>query len=132
MQQRLRPGLQALGHRVQDVGDLVHPAALLASAGEHVPQRRPSAERAVAAHQARLVETAIAQIAQHGGPGVGALAVAVFDCEQLLHAVLAHADHDQQAQPVVLAKTDRDMHAITEQVGVAVKAQAAGAELLVL
>jgi hypothetical protein len=77
---------------------------------EHVTQRRPRAQRAVADHQPRLVEAAVLEIAHERGPGLGALAVAVLDGEQLLGPVLADADHDQQAEPVVLAQAHRDAH----------------------
>jgi len=121
VEQRLGPRLQSLGQRVQDVGDLVHPAALLARAGKHIAQGGPRPERAVAGHQPRLAQPAVAEVAQDRRPGVGALAVAVLDSEQLLDAVLAHPDDDEQAQPVVLAQAHRDVHPVNEQVGVAVK-----------
>jgi hypothetical protein len=125
VKQRLGAGLQALGKRVQDVGRLVHPALLAARAGVDVPERRPRTQRAVAADELGLVETAIAQVAQDDRPGLGALAVAVLDREQLLDAVLADADDDQQAQLVVLAEAHLDMHAVDEQVRVARELQAA-------
>jgi hypothetical protein len=98
VQQRLGPWLQALAHGVEHVGDLVHPAALFARSGEDVSERRPGTQGAVAGHGLRLVEAAVAQVAQRGRPGVGRLAVAVLDGQQLLDAVLAHPDHHQQAQ----------------------------------
>ena len=110
----------------------MNPAALLPGSGEHVAQRGPRAERAVAGHELRLVQPAVAQIAEHGRPRVLALAVAVLDREQLLLAVLADADHHQQAQLRILAEADADVHAVDEQVGVAVKPQLPGAERGVL
>jgi hypothetical protein len=96
---------------------------LLSGAGEHAPECGPRAERAVAGHELRLVHATVAEIAEHRRPGVFALAVAVLDREQLLAAVLTDADHDQQAQPRVLAETDGHVDAVDEQVGVAVKPQ---------
>ena len=110
----------------------MNPAALLSGAGEHVAQRGPRAERAVAGHELRLVQPAVAQIAEHRRPRVLALAVAVLDREQLLLAVLADADHDQQAQLGILAEPDADVDAVDEQVGVAVEPQLPGAERGVL
>ena len=104
VQQRLRPGLQPLGQRVEDVGDLVHPALLTAGTREHVTQRGPGAQRAVAGYQPRFVEAALLEVAQDDGPRLGALAVAVLDGQQFLDAVLAHPDYDQQAQPVVFTE----------------------------
>jgi hypothetical protein len=46
------------------------PAALLRGVGEHVAERRPRAEGAVAGHQLGAVEAAVAEIAQHGRPGL--------------------------------------------------------------
>jgi hypothetical protein len=66
----------------------MHPARLAACGGEHVPERRPGSERAVADHEPGLVEAARLQIAHHAGPGLGALAVAVLDREQLLGATI--------------------------------------------
>ena len=94
VQQALRPWLQPLGERVEDVRCLVNPAALLRGSGKYVAQCGPRAERAVAGHELRLVHATVAQIAEHGRPRVLALAVAVFDRQQLLLAVLADADHD--------------------------------------
>ena len=110
----------------------MNPAALLSRAGEHVAQRGPRAERAVAGHELRLVHPAVAQIAEHGRPRVLALAVAVLDREQLLLPVLANADHHQQAQLGILAEPDADVHAVDEQVGVAMEPQLPRAERGVL
>src|SRR4051812_43191445 len=99
---------------------------------EDVPERRPRTQRAVADHELGFVEPAVLEIAHDRGPGLGALAVAVLDREQLLDAVLAHTDHDQQAQPIVLAEPDRDMDAVDEQLRVAMKPEAALPEARVL
>jgi putative transposase len=52
---------------------------------------------ALAADELGRVHPAIAEVAHHDGPGLGALAVAVLDRQQFLDAVLSDADHDQQA-----------------------------------
>jgi len=79
-----------------------------------------------------LVEAPVFEVAHGDGPGLGALAVAVLDGQRLLDAVLADADHDQQAQRVVVAEPDRDVDTVDEQVRVAMEPEAAAAELLVL
>jgi hypothetical protein len=132
VQHPLRPRLQPLRQAVKDVRCLVHPAALLPSLGEHVAQRRPGPERAVTDDELRTVQPAALEITQHARPGVGGLAVAVLDRQELLGAVLANADHDQQAQPVVLAQADRHVHAIDEQVRVPAEGQQPLAEPLVV
>jgi len=72
------------------------PAALVAGRREDLVERRPQAQRAVAAGQQRRRQPAIPQ-AQHARPGGAALAVAELHGEELLAAVLARPDHDQQA-----------------------------------
>ena len=97
-----------------------------------VTERGPRAERAVTDHELGLVEPAALQIAEHARPALGALAVAVLDREQLLLAVLAHADHDQQTHLRILTEAHGDMDAVHEQVGVAGEAQVPLAEPLVV
>jgi len=98
----------------------------------HVAQRRPRAQRAVADDQLGRVQPAALHRAQHLGPGLAALAVAVVDRQQLLDPVLAHADHHQQAQPIVLAQAHRHVHAVDEQVRVAHEVQPPRAKARVL
>lgn len=50
---------------------------------------------------------------------LGRLAIAVRDGQQLLDAVLADADHDQQAHLRVLTEPDPDVDSVHKQVGVA-------------
>jgi hypothetical protein len=116
MQQRLGTRLQPFGQRVEHIGGLVHPAALLLGCGEHGAQRGPRAQRSVAGHQLGLAEPAVAQIAQHRRPRVFALAVAVLDGEQLLVPVFADADHDQHAHLGVLAEAHSHVDTVDEQV----------------
>jgi hypothetical protein len=99
-------GLHALGQGSQDVGDLVHPAALLAGGGEHLAERPPQPQRPVADHHHRRAHPAPAQIAQQLRPRIGRLALAVGDGDQLLTAIGAHPDDDQPAQPSLLAEAD--------------------------
>ena len=66
VQQPLGARLQPLGERVEHVRCLVNPAALLPRAGEHVAQRGPRAERAVAGHELRLAHAAV--VADRGTP----------------------------------------------------------------
>jgi hypothetical protein len=131
VQQLLRGRLQTLGQAVEDAGDRVHPARLAPRPGKHVAQRRPRAQRTVADHELGLVGAAVFQIAHHGRPRLGAFAVAVLDSQQLLGVVFADADHDQQAQAVVLTEPNRDMDTVDEPVRVAVEAQRAGAQAFV-
>jgi hypothetical protein len=65
-------------------------------------------------------------------PGLGRLAVAVLDGQQLLLAVVADADHDQQAELVVLAQAYRDMDTVDEKVCVPAEAEMPLAEPLVM
>ncbi len=123
VQQLLGPRLQALGQAVEHVGGLVNPTPLLACFGEHVAQRRPRSERAVADDELGAVQPAALHVAEHARPRVARLAVAVLHGEQLLLAVLAHADHHEQAQLVVLAQAHRHVHPVDEQVGVAAEAE---------
>jgi hypothetical protein len=110
----------------------VNPATLLPGAGEHGAKGRPRTERAITGHELRLVHPPVAQIAEHGAPGVLGLAITVLDRQQLLLAVLADTNHDQQAQLGILAEADADVDAIDEQVRVAVKPQLTRAERGVL
>jgi NAD(P)-dependent dehydrogenase (short-subunit alcohol dehydrogenase family) len=98
----------------------------------HVAECRPRAECAVTDDELRLVRSAGLEIAHQLGPRLGALAVAVLDREELLDAVAADADHDEQAQPVVLTEAHADVDAVDEPVGVPVEAQLALAERGVL
>jgi len=57
--------------------------------------------------QFRDVQAAGLEVAQHDSPRLAALAVAILHSEQLLLAVLANAEHDEQAHAVVLAEAAR-------------------------
>ena len=73
-----------LGLAVDDVPGGVEPAALLARAGEDVPERGPCTQRAVADDELGLVQAAALHAAEHAGPGLGRLAVAILDRQELL------------------------------------------------
>lgn len=79
----------------------MHPASGLDRVGEHVPQRRPEAQGAVAAVDRRRGHATASQVTQHVRPGLGGLPVAVGDRDQLRGAIRADADDHQRAQPVV-------------------------------
>ena len=87
------------------------PAALVPRLREHLPQGRPEAERSVADGEHRRAETAIAEVAQDVGPGVGALTVAELHRQELLAAVGPGADHHQQAAVLYLG-ADAEVDAV--------------------
>ena len=68
-QRLLRGGMRRLRHGAEDVGDFMEPAALLLDLGEHVAQRGPEAERAVAGRQHRGAQAAAHAVAHQVGPG---------------------------------------------------------------
>ena len=108
------------------------PAALLARAGVNVAQRGPRAQGAVTDDQLGLVQATALDVTEHAGPDSVALAVAVLDRQQLLLAVLADADHDQQTHLRVLTETDGDVDPVHEQVGIAGERQQPLAEPVVM
>jgi hypothetical protein len=109
----------------------VEPAALLACSRVDVAQCGPRAPRRSRRRRA-WARFAALEGAEHAGPALGRLAVAVLDREQLLGAVLADADHDQQAKLRVLAEADLDVDPVHEQVRVAAEAEQPPAEPLVV
>lgn len=62
---------------VDDLGDLVNPAPLVAGLRPHVAQRRPEAQRAVTNGQYRDSHAAVAELPQQDGPAVSRLPVVV-------------------------------------------------------
>ena len=60
--------------------------------------QRPQPEGAIADRHERRREAALAQAAQDGGPGLGALAIAEFEREQLLGPVRPGADDHEQTR----------------------------------
>ena len=89
----------------------MHPAPLLAGGGEHLPQRGPEPERAVADGQYRGAHAAPPALAQQVGPGLGRFPIAVDHGDQLLAPVGTHADDDQRAQPG-LVQPHREVHPV--------------------
>ena len=73
----LRAGLCGLGERVEDVGDLVEPAALLAGGGEDVTQRGPEPERSVADGEHWRSHAAALAVPEQVGPRLRRLAVPI-------------------------------------------------------
>jgi hypothetical protein len=71
------------------------------------------------------------QITKHGEPALRALAIAVLDGHELLLAILADADQDQRAQPI-LFEPDPEVDAIGEEVRVPLPLEGPLAELLVV
>ncbi len=62
---------------------------------EHLVERRPQPQRAVATGEQRRGHSPVAEVTQHAGPRRGALAVAKLHGQQLLAAVLAGTNHNQ-------------------------------------
>ena len=131
VQRPLRLPLHALGQRRQYVLGLVHPAALLARAGEDLPERRPEAERPVADGQLGVAHAALAQLPQQLEPGLRVLAVAVLHGHEFLAAVGPDAHQHQAAEPVLL-KAHVEVHAVRPAVAVADRGEAAPPPALVL
>ena len=95
--------LLALGQLVQDVGGLVHPAALAARLRPHFLDRLPEAERAVGDRElGRHRKPAPFEVEEQFPPGLRALAHAVDEADKFLLAFGRGADDDQQALRGVL------------------------------
>jgi len=123
----LRPGMRRLRQRAKYVSDLVEPAALLAGRGEHLAQRAPEPECAVADREHRGPHPAPGAVTQQVRPGLGGLPVAIAQGDQLLTPVRAHPDQHEQAQ-FVLFKADVDVDAVRPQVDEVHSGQIAGGE----
>ena len=80
----------------------MEPTALFSRAGEHLPQRAPEPERAIAHRQDRRTHPTPGAVTQQIRPRLGRLAVAVGERDELLPSVGADTDHDQQAEFVLL------------------------------
>ncbi len=78
------------------------PAALFPALGEHLADPGPEPERAVPDRQGRGRHATAFTAAQQIGPRLGRFPVAVSERDQLLAAVGADADHDQQTQLLLL------------------------------
>jgi hypothetical protein len=80
----------------------VEPAALGRGFGEHLAQRAPEPQRAVADREHRGAHPAALRVPEQVGPGLDRFPVAVGDRDQFLAAISAHPDEHQQAQLVLL------------------------------
>jgi hypothetical protein len=109
--------LGGLGESGEDVGGLVDPAALGAGVREHVAQRAPEAQGAVTNGEHRCPHPAAFEVAQHVGPGLCRLSVAVPDGDQFLGAIDPDTHDDQATQPV-LVETDSEVHPVGPHVHV--------------
>src|SRR5205814_1583091 len=116
----------------EDVGGLVHPAALLACGRPQLAERLPEAKRAVGDGEfGRDRQTSVLQIEQQFTPILRALARAVGKAEQLLLAFRRRADDDQDALLGVF-KTGLQVNAVRPYVDVALGRQIAIPPVLVL
>lgn len=87
----------------------MHPVALLAGAGDTA--RNAAQNPTAPSPTARGADAAAGAVAQQVGPGAGGVALAVGEGNQLLAAVGAHPDDDQQAQ-LVLLQAHADVHPV--------------------
>ncbi len=95
----------------------MEPAPLLPGSGEHRTDRRPEPQRPVTDGEHRRRHTAVLAAAQQVRPRLGRLPVPVGQGDQLLDAVSADPDHDQQAH-LVLLKTDLEVDPVDPHVDV--------------
>src|SRR6266571_9213894 len=102
---------------VKNVGDLVHPATLLAGLGVHLALRGPEARRAVADSHHRCTHPAALEAAQDLGPRLLGLAVPVADRDEFLAPVSANPDQNQAAEAVLL-EPDVEVHPVGPHVHV--------------
>jgi hypothetical protein len=109
----------------------VDPVALVAGGREHVAERRPQPQRAVADRDHRGSHAAPAQIAQQLRPRLGRLAFAVSDRDELLGAVDPHA-HDHQAAQAGLLQADPEVHPVRPDIDVVPVGQVTAAKRLVV
>jgi len=105
----------------------VPPATLLGRVGEHLAQRLPEPERAVADGEHRRGHPAAFAAAQQVSPRLRALPEPVGERDQLLRAVGADTDHHQQAH-LVLLEADLEMDPVDLRVHVVGAGQRTRAE----
>src|SRR5271167_2178195 len=122
----------ALRQLVQDVGGLMDPAALAAGLRPHLLDRLPEAERAVGDRElGRNRKPAPLQVEEQFPPGLGALAHAVNEADELLLALRRGADDDQQALGLVL-QASLHVDAVGPEVDVALGGEIASAPAYML
>ena len=115
-----RLGLHARGKRVQHIGRLVDPTALLPGLRKHFPHRAPKAEAAVPDGQLGIDrEPAVPDVQQQLAPRLFALPVAIGDRDELLRSVPGGAHQHQNALPFVVGvlEPDVEVHAVGPDVG---------------
>lgn len=98
---------------------------------EHVSQCAPESERPVTDREHRSRESSVAQAAEHLGPGVGRLPVAVGQRHQLFRAVGTHPDDHERAEPV-LVQADVEVDPVGPEVDVVETREIAAGPLGVL
>ena len=109
--------MRRLRQRGKHIGLLVEPAPLLPGVREHLAQRLPEPQRAVADGQHRGAHPAAAAVPQQIRPRLGRLPVPVGQRDELLAAVGADPDHHQQAQ-LLLLQPHLEVDAVDPQVDV--------------
>src|SRR5262249_24132300 len=115
----------ALRQLVQDVGGLVAPAALAAGLRPHLLDRLPEAKRAVGDRElGRYRKPAPLQVEEQFPPGLGALAHAVDEADELLLALRRGPDDDEQALGFVV-QASLDVDAVGPEVDVTLGGQIA-------
>lgn len=112
MQLGFSAGLESLRQLVQDVGDLVHPAALLGCFRVDLAQIGPKTQGTVGNGQFGCGKSLLFEVTQPAGPGFDGLLVAIFQSNDLFNVVGPDADDHQASQPVI------KMHSIDPDVGV--------------
>ncbi len=74
----------------------------MAGGGVDLPEGGPQPQRPIADSEQRRRQAALPQVAQDAGPGLRALAVAQAHRQELLGAIVAGPDDDEQAGVLVL------------------------------
>jgi hypothetical protein len=96
MDQLLRFALHALGHFIQDVNRLMHPATLLSDGAIFFLQSDPEAKRTVTDGQLRRSGQSLAfELPKQFPPGLTAFAITVDHSQQFFGAILGGSDQDQ-------------------------------------
>jgi hypothetical protein len=109
-------GLKAFGRFVEPVRGVMHPAALLFAFRPDLSKCSPEAQGAISDGQHGWPRRATSsRVAKHREPAFLALPIAVLHRDQLLAAILAHADQNERAEPVVL-ETDPEVNPISPEV----------------
>ena len=135
MKVALRLRLQCLGHLVEDVGGLVHPAPLLSGRGIELLEGGPEAQGFISDGQLRwLRKSPLSEIEEQLLPALLALTDAVHDGDQLLPAFGRGSHEDEQALLLVALVFQPHVHmdAVGPDVDVLLAGEVSTAPLLVL